>query len=96
VEIDETALQGLFALLEIDHAGLTDIDRQYLRVLAVTFENRPVGIETIAASLAEDIRTVEEFVEPYLLQMGFIQKTPRGRVVAPDGLKHLQGHHVIK
>ncbi|MEI7653069.1 MAG: Holliday junction branch migration DNA helicase RuvB [bacterium] len=96
VEIDETALQGLFALLEIDHAGLTDIDRQYLRVLAVTFENRPVGIETIAASLAEDIRTVEEFVEPYLLQMGFIQKTPRGRVVAPDGLKHLQSHHVIK
>jgi Holliday junction DNA helicase RuvB len=73
-----------------------DQTESQLRVLAVTFENRPVGIETIAASLAEDIRTVEEFVEPYLLQMGFIQKTPRGRVVAPDGLKHLQGHHVIK
>lgn len=95
-EINENSLQSLFTLLEIDHAGLTDIDRQYLRVLAVTFENRPVGIETIAASLAEDIRTVEEFVEPYLLQMGFIQKTSRGRVVAPDGLKHLQSHHVIK
>jgi Holliday junction DNA helicase RuvB len=88
--IDEKLLEDLFGLLEIDKVGLTDIDLQYLRAVAVTFENRPTGIETLAAALAEDRRTIEEFIEPYLLQIGFIQKTSRGRVVMPVGLKHMQ------
>jgi Holliday junction DNA helicase RuvB len=89
-QIDETSLENLFQLLEIDTAGLTDIDRQYLRTILHTFENRPVGIETISAALAEDLRTVEDFIEPYLLQMGFIQKTARGRIVTPAGIEHMK------
>ncbi len=87
--IDEDVVSKLFALLEIDDMGLTDIDIQYLRVIAERFQNSPVGIETIASSLSEDRRTIEEFIEPYLLRIGFIKKTPRGRVVTPKGCKHL-------
>lgn len=87
--IDEDVVSKLFTLLEIDDMGLTDIDIQYLRVIAERFQNSPVGIETIASSLAEDRRTIEEFIEPYLLRIGFIKKTPRGRVVTPKGCKHL-------
>src|SRR5690606_19035507 len=87
--IDEDVALKLFSLLEIDEMGLSDIDIQYLRVIAERFQNSPVGIETIASSLAEDRRTIEEFIEPYLLRIGFIKKTPRGRVVTPKGCKHL-------
>lgn len=88
--IDEALLTELFSLLEIDSVGLTDIDMQYLRAIALTFENRPTGIETLSSALAEDRRTIEEFVEPYLLQIGFIQKTTRGRIVMPIGIEHLR------
>ena len=72
--IDEKLLDNLFSLLEIDDRGLTDIDIQYLRLLAEKFQNTPVGVETIASSLSEDRQTVEEFIEPYLMQIGFIKK----------------------
>lgn len=88
--IDDTLLETLFGLLEIDSVGLTDIDMQYLRAIADTFENQPVGVETLSSSLAEDQRTIEEFIEPYLLQIGFIKKTSRGRIVTPLGLRHLK------
>jgi len=88
-KIDEIVVKKLFALLEIDDMGLTDIDTQYLNVIAERFQNSPIGIETIASSLSEDRRTIEEFIEPYLLRIGFIKKTPRGRVVTPKGCKHL-------
>jgi Holliday junction DNA helicase RuvB len=88
-EINDKVIEELFDLLEIDEMGLTDIDIQYLRTIAEKFQNSPIGVETLASSLAEDRRTVEEFIEPYLLQIGFIKKTPRGRVVTPKGLKHL-------
>lgn len=88
--IDGAVVSKLFTLLEIDDMGLTDIDTQYLRVIGERFQNSPVGIETIASSLSEDRRTIEEFIEPYLLRIGFIKKTPRGRVVTPKGLKHLK------
>lgn len=87
--IDEDVVAKLFSLLEIDEMGLSDIDIQYLRVIAERFQNSPIGIDTIASSLAEDRRTIEEFIEPYLLRIGFIKKTPRGRVVTPKGCKHL-------
>jgi Holliday junction DNA helicase RuvB len=87
--IDETLLANLFKLLEIDSVGLTDMDIQYLNLIAVKFNNSPIGVETIASSLSEDRRTIEEFIEPYLLQIGFIKKTPRGRVVTSNAFKHL-------
>jgi holliday junction DNA helicase RuvB len=89
-EINEKVLEKLFSLLEIDEMGLSDIDVQYLRLICEKFQNSPVGVETIASSLSEDKRTIEEFVEPYLLQIGFIKKTPRGRVVTPHASKHLK------
>lgn len=88
-KIDKKLIDKLFSLLEIDEMGLSDIDTQYLRTIAEKFQNTPVGIETIASSLSEDRRTIEEFIEPYLLQIGFIRKTPRGRIVTPKGCKHL-------
>lgn len=88
-EIDLSLLEKLFSLLGLDKAGLTDLDRKYLALVAKKFHNHPVGVGTIASSLSEDIQTVEEFIEPYLLQLGFMKKTPRGRVITSDGLKHL-------
>lgn len=88
-KIDTDLLNKLFSMLEIDEAGLTDIDIQYLKLIAEKFNNSPIGVETIALSLSEDKRTVEEFIEPYLLQIGFIKKTTKGRMVTEKALKHL-------
>ncbi|PIV09068.1 Holliday junction branch migration DNA helicase RuvB [Candidatus Roizmanbacteria bacterium CG02_land_8_20_14_3_00_36_15] len=82
IQIDEKLMEKLFSLLEIDENGLTEIDRKYLDVLTNKFSNQPVGVETIASALSEDVQTVEEFIEPYLLRLGFIKKTSRGRVLA--------------
>ena len=87
--IDEKILEKLFDILEIDSLGLTNIDLKYLKTLADKFNNQPVGVETIASSLSEDKRTIEEYVEPYLLQMGLIKKTSRGRVLTDNALRHL-------
>jgi Holliday junction DNA helicase RuvB len=87
--IDEKILEKLFDILEIDSLGLTNIDLKYLKTLADKFNNQPVGVETIASSLSEDKRTIEEYVEPYLLQMGLIKKTSRGRVLTDKALRHL-------
>lgn len=94
-KIDNEVVGRLFDLLSIDPVGLNDIDLQYLRLIAEKFQNHPVGLETIASSLSEDKQTIEEFIEPYLLQLGFLKKTPRGRVVTPKALKHL-GLHTVK
>lgn len=89
-KIDEELLEKLFSLLELDEYGLSDIDRKYLHVLGTKFQDSAVGVETIASSLSEDKQTVEEFIEPYLLQIGFIKKTPRGRVLTQKALRHLK------
>lgn len=83
-------LHHLFELLEIDEMGLTDIDVQYLNLIGKKFSNSAIGVETIASSLSEDRRTIEEFVEPYLLRIGFIKKTSRGRVLTPKALLHIK------
>lgn len=88
--IDEDVVARLFELLEIDNAGLSNIDRQYLHLIGQKFENSPLGVETISSSLSEDRKTIEDFIEPYLLQIGFIKKTPRGRVLTPLALRHLK------
>jgi Holliday junction DNA helicase RuvB len=87
--IDEKILEKLFEMLEIDSLGLTNIDLKYLKVLAEKFSNQPVGVETIASALSEDKRTIEEYIEPYLLQLGLIKKTPKGRVLTDKALRHL-------
>lgn len=76
-------------LLEVDSLGLDSIDKRYLASIIEKHGGGPVGVETIAASLAEDIGTIEEIVEPYLLQIGFIKRTNRGRVATPESYKHL-------
>lgn len=88
--IDDKLLQKLFNLLEIDEIGLIDIDKKYLKILSEKFNNQPVGVETIASALSEDVKTIEDFIEPYLLQIGFLKKTPRGRQITAKGLQHLK------
>jgi len=90
IEINEDLLGKLFTLLEIDEVGLTDIDKQYLEILSTKFGNTATGVETIASSISEDKRTVEEFIEPYLLQLGFIKKTTKGRLLTKKALMHLK------
>lgn len=78
-----------FALLEVDPLGLDDSDRRLLNSIIDKHAGGPVGIETIAATISEDIGTVEDVLEPYLLQIGFLKRTPRGRMVTPQAFTHL-------
>jgi Holliday junction DNA helicase RuvB len=75
--------------LEVDKAGLDSNDYRYLSFIAMHYNGGPVGVETIAAGLSEQKDAIEETVEPYLIQIGFIQRTPRGRVLTPYALQHL-------
>jgi Holliday junction DNA helicase RuvB len=75
--------------LAVDHAGLDALDRAYLSVVCERFDGGPVGVEAIAASLSEERGTLEEVVEPFLLQVGFIARTPRGRAATAAGFNHL-------
>ena len=75
--------------LEIDELGLDETDRKMLSMMIVQYSGRPVGIEALASSLGEEIDTIEDVYEPYLLQIGFIARTPRGRQVLPPAYKHL-------
>jgi Holliday junction DNA helicase RuvB len=76
-------------MIGIDQKGLTYSDRMILETIIHKYNGGPVGLNTIAASLSEDQATIEEFNEPYLIQLGFIERTPRGRVVTEIGYKHL-------
>lgn len=75
--------------LEIDQAGLDKNDRDYLAIIIEKFDGGPVGLETLAAALSEDHDTIEDVIEPYLLQLGFITRTNRGRVATPAAYMHL-------
>lgn len=75
--------------MEIDRLGLDNIDRLMLTSMIKNYNGGPVGLETIAATIGEESVTIEDVYEPYLLQLGFISKTPRGRVVTPAGYNHL-------
>ena len=85
---DEIADKAL-AMLEIDKMGLDHIDRNILLTMIKKFNGGPVGLETLAASVSEETDTIGDVYEPYLMQLGFINRTPRGRVVTPLGYKHL-------
>jgi Holliday junction DNA helicase RuvB len=84
----EVAADAL-ALLEVDGQGLERIDRELLHAIVVKFDGGPVGLSTLAVSLGEESDTIEDVYEPYLLQLGFIQRTPRGRVVTKLGREHI-------
>jgi Holliday junction DNA helicase RuvB len=77
-------------MLEVDHVGLDDVDRRLLETIALKFNGGPVGLDTLAASTGEESSTIEDVCEPYLLQLGFLARTPRGRVLTPLGYKHMK------
>ena len=84
----ESAKEGL-DMLGVDELGLDEVDRRMLETMIVKFCGRPVGLDTIAAATGEDATTIEDVYEPYLLRLGFIARTPRGRIVMPAGYAHL-------
>ena len=84
----EIAREAL-VLLEIDEQGLDREARELLRTIAVKFDGGPVGLSTLAASLGEEQETIEDVYEPYLLQLGYIQRTPRGRTITTLGRAHV-------
>lgn len=84
----ELARQAL-ELMEIDKLGLDRVDRLILQTMIEKFEGGPVGLNTLAAATAEEIETIETIYEPFLIQLGFLNRTPRGRTVTPSGYRHL-------
>ncbi|SFI81200.1 Holliday junction DNA helicase subunit RuvB [Phyllobacterium sp. CL33Tsu] len=87
--IDRETADSALLRLEVDSLGLDQLDRRYLSMIAHNFGGGPVGIETIAAGLSEPRDAIEDIIEPYLIQQGFIQRTPRGRVLTANAWKHL-------
>jgi Holliday junction DNA helicase RuvB len=87
--IDAAVTDAALRLLDVDELGLDDLDRQVLHAIIVKFGGGPVGLETISASVSEEADTIMDVVEPYLLQLGFLERTPRGRVVTPRAYTHL-------
>jgi Holliday junction DNA helicase RuvB len=87
--IDRDQARAALDRLEIDEEGLDQLDRRLLQAIAIKFSGGPVGLDTLAAALGESKDTLEEATEPFLLQQGFLQRTPRGRLVTPRGRRHL-------
>ncbi len=88
-EIDAELADAALGRLEVDKKGLDGLDRRYLKVVAEKFLGGPVGIETLAAALGEPRDALEDIVEPFLIQLGFVNRTPRGRVLMPAAFEHL-------
>lgn len=87
--IDRLAAARALARLEVDEAGLDSLDRRFLKALIENYGGGPVGMDTLAAAIAEARDAVEDVIEPYLLQQGFIQRTPRGRMACARAYEHL-------
>lgn len=87
--VDARVADAALNRLEVDQIGLDAMDRRYLRCIADNYGGGPVGVDTLAAALSESRDTLEEVVEPYLLQQGLIQRTPRGRMLSAGGFKHI-------
>ena len=82
--------------MEIDELGLDFIDRKILESIIKKFGGGPVGLDTLSATISEDATTIEDVYEPYLLQIGFIARTPRGRVALEPAYKHLKIEYISK
>jgi len=91
--IDEKIAADAMALLEIDELGLDPGDRLLLSAIIENYDGGPVGVDTLAALIADERSTIEDFYEPYLLQIGLLERTPRGRKVTPKAYKHLGKKH---
>ena len=87
--IDAEAADAALVRLEVDNLGLDAMDKRYLNCIAQNYSGGPVGADTLAAALSEQRDVIEEVIEPYLLQQGFIDRTPRGRVLLPNAYEHL-------
>ena len=93
--IDVDITSSSLKRLKVDEYGLDQVDLEYLNSLITKFNGGPVGIETISASIGEEVSTIEDVVEPYLLQEGFIKRTPRGRVVTEKAIKHIKNNNLL-
>jgi hypothetical protein len=87
--IDMPSTKGALEMLEIDELGLDPADRNMLTLMIDKYGNRPVGLNTIAALTGDETSTIEDYFEPYLIQIGMIQRTPKGRIVTENAKKHL-------
>lgn len=94
-KIDFLTAQKTLSMLEIDDNGLDILDRNIIKVIIEHFNNRPVGLSTLAASLSEEADTIETVYEPFLIKKGLLKRTPKGRVVTHIGLKAYGGEHLI-
>ncbi len=87
--VDLDSVSGAMALFEIDSQGLDRVDRQILRLLATQFAAKPVGLSTLAVAIGEEPDTIEAVIEPYLIRIGYIQRTSRGREITQVGIQHI-------
>lgn len=87
--IDSDIIKTTLYQLQIDDMGLDKIDREYINAIIKNYAGGPVGIDNLAATLSEPADTIEDVIEPYLMQLGFVQRTPRGRVITESGYKHV-------
>lgn len=87
--IDSEIIKTTLYQLQIDDMGLDKIDREYINAIIKNYAGGPVGIDNLAATLSEPADTIEDVIEPYLMQLGFVQRTPRGRVITESGYKHV-------
>jgi Holliday junction DNA helicase RuvB len=87
--IDEKVTAQALTMLEVDELGLDPADRGMLSAIYENYHDRPVGLSTIAALTGDEVNTIEDHLEPYLLQIGFIERTPRGRKITPRAVRHL-------
>ncbi len=87
--VDRAAADGALERLDVDKAGLDNMDRRYLSCIAQNYAGGPVGVETLAAALSEQRDAIEDVIEPYLIQQGFLMRTPRGRALTPRAFTHL-------
>jgi Holliday junction DNA helicase RuvB len=90
--INVVTVRKILAMLDIDGLGLDKLDRGVLHTIYVKYNNRPVGLRTIAASMSEDADTIEEVCEPFLLQLGLLDRSPRGRVLTQNAVEYIQAN----
>jgi len=87
--VDAEAADAALTRLEVDDRGLDAMDRRYLACIAENYGGGPVGVETLAAALSEQRDVIEDVIEPYLMQLGLLMRTPRGRLLSEGGYRHL-------
>jgi len=88
-QVDVDVADKALKRLDVDAVGLDAMDRRYMACIAENYAGGPVGVDTLAAALSEERETIEDVIEPFLIQQGFLQRTPRGRVVSDKGFRHL-------